>query len=210
MTEALLGIITGIIIHRTGRYRELIWIGMALLTIGNGLYIYFNATSSITEIVIFEFIAGTGAGLLFEPPLIALQALVSQDDTATATATLGFFRNLAASFSIVIGGVVFQNGMQLQIPKLRMEGLSAGIIQQLSGGDAAANVMIVGTVSDPAQQVAVKEAFVLSLRNMWILYTCMSAIGLLASGFIAKKALSKEHTETKTGIKQRKLSIART
>ncbi|MCJ1247364.1 hypothetical protein MMC30_004578 [Trapelia coarctata] len=208
VTEALLGITTGIIIHRTGRYRELIWVGMTFLTIGNGLYIYFNATSSIAEIVIFELIAGSGAGLLFEPPLIALQALVSQDDTATATATLGFFRSLATSFSIVIGGVVFQNGMQLQIPKLRMAGLSADILQQLSGGDAVANVMVVSTISDPAQQMAVKEAFAFGLRNMWILYTCISAIGLLASGFIAKQALSKEHTETKTGVKKRKPSIS--
>jgi len=206
VTEALMGITTGIIIHRTGRYRELIWIGMASLTIGNGLYIYFNATSSIAEIVIFEAIAGIGAGLLFEPPLIALQALVSQDDTATATATLGFFRNLATSFSIVIGGVVFQSGMQLQVPKLRMAGLSAEIIQQVSAGNAAANVMVIGTISDPAQQLAVKEAFAFSLRNMWILYTCVSAVGLLASAFIAKQALSKEHTETKTGITKKEPS----
>lgn len=179
---------------------------MASLTIGNGLYIYFNATSSIAEIVIFEAIAGIGAGLLFEPPLIALQALVSQDDTATATATLGFFRNLATSFSIVIGGVVFQSGMQLQVPKLRMAGLSAEIIQQVSAGNAAANVMVIGTISDPAQQLAVKEAFAFSLRNMWILYTCVSAVGLLASAFIAKQALSKEHTETKTGITKKEPS----
>lgn len=209
VTEALLGIATGIIIHRTGRYRELIWIGMAFLTIGNGLYIYFNTTSSIAEIIIFEIIAGSGAGLLFEPPLIALQALVPQDDTATATATLGFIRNLATSFSIVVGGVVFQNGMQLQVPKLRMAGVSAEVIQQVSGGDAAANVMVIGTISDPAQQLAVKEAFAFGLRNMWILYTCVSAIGLLASAFIARQALSKEHTETKTGIQKRKPSVVR-
>ena len=146
--------------------------------------------------------AGIGAGLLFEPPLIALQALVSQDDTATATATLGFVRNLATSFSIVIGGVIFQNGMRLRIPELRAANLSANVIQELSGGDAAAHVMIVGTISDPAQKLAVKQAFAWSLRNMWILYTCTSACGVIASVFIAKQVLSKVHVETKTGIKK--------
>ncbi|TKA73785.1 hypothetical protein B0A49_02846 [Cryomyces minteri] len=204
VTEALLGITAGIVINRTGRYLELIWIGMTLLTIGNGLYIHLNATSSIAEIVAFELVAGIGAGLLFEPPLIALQAMVSQDDTATATATLGFVRNLATSMSIVLGGVVFQNSMQMNAPGLRAVGLPADITQQLSGSTAAANVMVVGTIADPAQKLAVKQVFAGSLRNMWILYTCVSACGLAASGFIAKSVLSKEHSETKTGLRKKK------
>ena len=90
--------------------------------------------------------------------------------------------------------------MQLQIPGLRIAGLPTDVVQQLSGGDAGASVMIVETISDPAQRLAVKEAFAFSLRNTWVFYTYVSAVGLLASGFIAKKALSEEHTETKTGL----------
>ena len=37
--EALTGIAAGIYIHRTGRYIELIFTGMALLTLGTGLYL---------------------------------------------------------------------------------------------------------------------------------------------------------------------------
>ncbi|KAF2837468.1 putative MFS transporter [Patellaria atrata CBS 101060] len=201
ITEALMGITVGLLIHRTGRYFELIWIGMILLTIGNGLYIHFNATTSIAEIVGFQLIAGIGAGMLFEPPLIALQALVSQDDCAAATATLGFVRNLSTSLSIVIGGVVFQNSMNIQVPKLEAAGVPSNITHELSGGDAAANVMLVRNISGPAHKMAVKEAFAWSLRNMWILYTCVAAIGCIASPFIVKQALSDEHQETTTGIK---------
>lgn len=202
VSEALMGIFTGVVIHRTGRYVELMWTGTVLLTIGNGLYIHLNATSSIVEIVAFEIVAGLGAGLLFAPPLIAIQALVSQDDTATATATLGFIRNLATSMSIVLGGVVFNNGMQNRVPVLHAAGIAANITMELSGGDAAANVLVIGLVSNPSQRMAVKEAFAWSLRNMWILYTCMSAVGVIASWFITQQHLSKEHVETKTGIKQ--------
>jgi len=175
-----------------------------LLTIGNGLYIHLNAKSSITEVVGFEIVAGIGAGLLFEPPLIALQALVSQEDTATATATLIFIRNIATAFSIVVGGVVFQNGMQNRAQSLRAADLSADVIGKLSGGDAAANVFLIKTVSDLHQKLIIKEAFTWSIRNMWILYTCVSACGIVASAFIAKRALSKDHVETKTGIPEQK------
>jgi MFS family permease len=37
--EAVSGVLTGIIIDRTGHYLHLIWIGLILMTVGNGLYI---------------------------------------------------------------------------------------------------------------------------------------------------------------------------
>ncbi|EON61438.1 hypothetical protein W97_00653 [Coniosporium apollinis CBS 100218] len=205
VTEAVGGMFCGIMIHRTGRYLELIWVGLTLMLIGNGMYIHLNASSSLAEIIAFELVAGAGAGLLFEPPLIALQAFVSQDDTATATATFGFIRNLATSFSIVIGGVLFSGGMQLREPVLRDAGVSANVIEELTGGDAAANVRVVQTITDAARQLAVKQAFAWSLRNLWIFYTCVAAVGLIASLFIKKRVLSKEHTETKTGLKKAEL-----
>jgi hypothetical protein len=118
ITEACGGMLCGAIIHRTGRYLELIWLGLVLLTIGNGLYINLDVTSSIAEIVGYQILSGFGAGFLFQTPIIAIQAMVSQEDTATATATLGFIRNMATACSIVIGGVVFQNSMGEQQSKL--------------------------------------------------------------------------------------------
>ena len=92
------------------RYRELMWAGTLLMTIGIGLFIALHANSSIAQIVGFQLVEGLGSGMLFQPPLVALQAMVSQADTATATATLGFIRNIATSLGVVLGGVVFQNG----------------------------------------------------------------------------------------------------
>lgn len=76
-----MGILTGVVIHRTGGYIEIIWIGTIFMTLGFGLLINLNAQSTLREIVPFEVVAGIGSGLLFEPPLIALQTLVSQGKT---------------------------------------------------------------------------------------------------------------------------------
>ena len=64
LTEAFTGVAGGIYIHQVGRYIELIWVGVILLTIGNGLYIHLDATSSIGIIAAFEIISGLGVGLL--------------------------------------------------------------------------------------------------------------------------------------------------
>jgi hypothetical protein len=194
-----------VVIHRTGRYLECIYIGTAMLTLGNGIFITFNATTPLKQIIGFEIIAGMGAGLLFEPPLIAIQSMVSQDDTATATSTFGFVRSIGTCLSVVVGGVVFQNSMQLRGPFLQAAGLPAELVQKFSGKDAAANVMLIRTIADPAHQMAVKEAFAWSMRNMWILYTCVGAFGFVISFFVGKQHLKHDHTETITGLKKEKI-----
>lgn len=200
LSQTVTGVMVGVLIHKTGRYLELMWIGMALMTIGFGLFIHLGVLSPLSEVVGFQLVAGLGSGLVFEPPLIAIQAFVSQRDTAAATATCGFVLGLATSISVVIGGVLFQNGMQLQEPSLRAAGLPATIVDQFSGRNAAANVMLIENITESSQKFAVKGAYAWSLRNMWILYTCVSFLGLIAAAFIEKRELSKEHVETKTGI----------
>lgn len=205
--EAFSGMFTGAIIHRTGRYLELIWIGLVLMTIGNGLYINLGVGSSVSKIVGYQILSGLGAGFLFQTPIIAIQAMVSQEDTATATATIGFIRNMATAASIVIGGVVFQNSMGQRQSSLLASGMSTSMAAQMSGDSAAASIESIKFITDPEQLLAVREAFAWSLRNMWILYTCMSAVGVFFSVFILKTKLNKEHVETKTGLNVEKTPV---
>ena len=202
MIEAATATASGIFIHRFGRYLNLIWLGVLFMTLGNGLYIYLSATSSIGSIAAFQLVSGFGIGLLFDPPLIALQALVPQNDMATATATLGFMRGTGVALSIIIGGVLFQNGIQLQSSNLRDSGLPMDMVQQLSGPDAATKIGLISTITDPARKLAVQQAFAWSLRNLWITCTGIAALGILVTALIEKKELAKDHVETQTGIKK--------
>ncbi|TVY23777.1 MFS-type transporter [Lachnellula hyalina] len=210
VTEAVAGVFVGVIIHRTGRYLEIIYVGVLLMTLGNGLYILFSPKSGIIEIIFIQIVAGIGAGLLFQAPLIALQALVSQEDTATATATSMFVNNLATALSVVIGGVLFQNSMDIRITSLALPptNLPSNITDLLSAGGAAANVKLVSSIQDQTQRTAVREAYAWSLRNVWILYTGISAMAVVTSVFIKKHHLTKDHTETKTGLKSSSQDLA--
>lgn len=205
VSTALTGVLVGVFIHRTGRYLEPIWIGTTFLAVGYGLLIDLSAQSSVGKMVGYQIIAGIGSGCLFEPPLIALQACVAQDDTATATSTLAFIRGLALALSVVIGGVVFQNSMQERSSFLRAAGLPQNITRELTGKNAAAHVDVVHMLSSfPQQQLAVKQAFAWSMRNMWIMYACAAFIGVLVSLLVRRAHLGQEHTETVTGLKKRR------
>ncbi|KAI0531596.1 major facilitator superfamily domain-containing protein [Xylaria digitata] len=204
ITTAFVDIASGVLIHKIGRYRELIWAGAVFMTLGSGLCISFWVDTDLGKLIGFQIILGFGVSLLFQTPSLALQNSVSQADTATAISTLSFIRALGTSISTVIGGAVFQNSMNSQGPKLAASGLNQTELDALTGYEAAANVHIVQQLNDATQRLVVEEAFASSIRNMFIVYTSIAAVGVVASVFIKQRYMSKEHTETKTGIQNMK------
>lgn len=141
-----------------------------MLVLGSGLLIHLTSHSSAVEITLIQIVTGCGAGLSYSGPLLALQAHVDGEDTATATATLGFARNMATAVAVVVGGVVFQNGMESQAAVLKA-GLGEALAGMFSGKEAAANVVNVKGL-DEVQRVLVKAAYAASLRRVWVLFTC--------------------------------------
>lgn len=204
----LAAVSAGLLINATGRYREVILAGCFFLSLGNGLFCLFDAQSTLALIVGIQILGGIGAGLLFQPPLIALQAMVQQKDVATATGTLGFCRNLATSLSVVIGGVIFQNSMDRRSSTLKAEGLPDALVAQFSGRHAAANVYQIGAIQNPSWKLATEQAFAWSLRYVWILYTATAGCALISAFFIVSTKLSTEHVETKTGIQEKSTTEA--
>ncbi|RYP87629.1 hypothetical protein DL769_000488 [Monosporascus sp. CRB-8-3] len=200
IAESVVDVSTGVLIHRAGRYREIIWAGTAFMTLGTGLYIMFGTSTTLVHIIGFEIVGGIGVSLLFQTPVIAIQNNVNQADTASAISTLSFIRNLASSMSIVIGGMVFQNSMSAQHLSLATAGLNDTYLENFTGTEAAANVEIIQHIQDPTQRLAVQDAYASSIRNMFILYTSLSAVSVIASAFVKHRHMSTEHTETKTGI----------
>lgn len=114
----------------------------------------------------------------------------------------GFVGNLGTSISIVVSGVVFANSMSARVPQLRAAGLPQNMTSAFTGSEAAANALMVREIADPQQRELVKQAFAGSLRNVWILLTAFGGCSLIACFFLKPKALSKEHVETKTGLKK--------
>lgn len=191
--------IVGIFIKKTGQYLPAIWFGTVLLTIGVGLFIDLPSyRHSWARIITFQILAGIGAGPLFQSPLIALQTKIHPKDIATATATFGFTRQLSTSISVVLGGVIFQNGMHNRYEMLRaaVGDRTAAVFAE---GGAGASTTIVGTLRQ-AEKAVVTKAYTDSLRIMWIFYVCIAAVGVLASLTIGKEKLSKLHEIQKTGL----------
>ena len=201
LSLSFLSAFTGVFIRKTGQYLPPIWFGLTFMTLGFGLFIDLGPNSSWAKIIVYQIVAGIGVGPNFQSPLIALQSLVLKRDIATATATFGFTRNLGSAVSIVVGSVVFQNGMISKQSQLEAAlGPKAAVI---GGGSAGANVGIIQSLPDDQKTIA-RQAFSDSLGTMWIMYVCFAGVGLLVSFLITKNVLSKQHDETKTGLGEEK------
>jgi hypothetical protein len=197
---ALFSASAGWIMEKTGRYLELLRGGLALMTVGLGLLISFPSYISWPRIIIFLAVIGIGFGPNFHAPLIALQTHLQPQDVAAGTSTFGFIRMLSGAIGVVLGQVLFQSQMQTHIPSLRAAGLPDYIVVDLARGSAISTST--GSMSglSLSGQSLIREAKTQSFSKMWILYTLVSFLGLLASMGIRKKALSKEHEEFKTGL----------
>ncbi|KAI4612255.1 hypothetical protein J4E83_007807 [Alternaria metachromatica] len=206
VTGAIAGVLCGLIMHKTGHFREIIWVGTLLLTIGFGLFISFDAYTSTGKAVGFVILGGLGSGILFEAPMIAIQSQVEQQDVATATATLSFVRNIGVAISTIIGGTIFQNSMNGQASFLRDAGLPQNLLSQLDGDSAMANVMLPATFENAAWELAAKQAFASAMRNMWITYTVLAFLSFVAGLFIKAAVLGTDHVETVTGLKKKKVA----
>ncbi|KAF7628808.1 hypothetical protein AFLA_004154 [Aspergillus flavus NRRL3357] len=161
---------SGLFVQRTGKYRPVIWIGCPLMTVGTGLFIDFGPRLVLWKIVVYQLIAGIGAGPLFQAPMIAFQNALKPENVAAGNAAFAFLKNLATSLSLVIGGVVAQSGTG----EFRL--VDSNAETEKDGG---------GTVD--------RTAFVAGLSHMWIFYTALCGVMTIASLTIQKRRLGDEH-----------------
>lgn len=190
----------GVLIKRTGHYREPIWFGFVFMTLGFGLFIDLDPTANWAKIIIYQIIAGLGVGPNFQSPLIALQSTLKPQDIASATGTFGFVRQLSTSLSVVLGGVVFTNILARKGDYLAAV-LPPDVAERLTASSSGSNTQFLKSLP-PDQKAIINVAYTDSLQKMWIFYTAVSALAIMAGFAIGKQVLSNEHEETRTGLEE--------
>jgi hypothetical protein len=191
---------SGWVMEKTGKYMELLRGGLLLMTIGIGLCISFPDYVSWPRIVFFLMIIGLGFGPNFQGPMTALQAHLEAKDQGAGMTTLSFLRMLSGAIGLVVGQVIFQRQMQLHLPSLADAGIPSDLLEGLARGSAISSTKEV-LASLPENLVdLIRQAKTDSFSKVWIFYTAVSFVGLLASFGIQKKKLSNEHEEVKTGL----------
>ena len=193
----------GVIMSKTGRYQEMIWGGCALMALGYGLLVRLTRTSSWAELIIFQIIAGAGAGPLFQAPLIAIHAVIVPVDIGTATSTFAFLRTLGTALAISLGLVVFQSAMAKQAGPVLTAKLGADVAAALTGGSASASIESINRLQG-AVRVGAQDVYANGMRAMWWFFTAVAVMAFVSSLGIGKHHLSRELNSVQPAIKKPK------
>ncbi|KAJ5209955.1 Major facilitator superfamily domain general substrate transporter [Penicillium cf. griseofulvum] len=176
-TVAPSGMVAGILITVTGRYRWAIWIGWAFSTVGLGLMCLIKVNTSMLGWIFLNIVPGLGLGILFPSLGYAVQASTDPENLAIAVAMFSFFRALGQAIGVAVGGVVFQNRMFTNISRYP----TLAPMAEAYSKDAAGLVQVIRAMADGADRANLKEAYTDSLRTVWIVCCGVSGVAMLVS-----------------------------
>ena len=186
---APMSVAVGIICARTGRYRWAIWIGWVLTTLGSGLLILLEPSTTIPKWVFLNVTVSIGTGMLFPAMALAVQAASRPQDSGHSIAFYAFIRVFGQSFGVAIGGVIFQNQIK---QKLLGYPFLAPMAAEYSK-DATALVSIIKAMAEGTEKTQLVEAYSDSLHMIWIIMCIMSAVAGVASAFTKGYTLVQAH-----------------
>ncbi|KAJ5781197.1 hypothetical protein N7457_006357 [Penicillium paradoxum] len=195
-TVAPSGMVAGILITVTGRYRWAIWLGWTISTVGLGLMILIKVHTSVVGWIFLNVVPGLGLGILFPSIGYAVQASAEPENLAIAVAMFSFFRALGQAIGVAVGGVVFQNRMFTNLMKYPALAPMADAYSK----DAAGLVQIIKAMADGAEKANLKEAYTDSLRTVWIVCCGVSGVALVISLFTQHYDLDRA-METEQGLR---------
>ncbi|UKZ48063.1 hypothetical protein TrVGV298_002299 [Trichoderma virens] len=127
-TTAPAGIISGVMITKTGRYRRWHYIGFSLMAIGCGLFTLLDEHSSTGRWVGFQIIFGFGCGFVFTSCLPAILASLPESETVSDASLRqlllhgGAYEHATRSFVATFKGdaALYQTILNLYVSSLKI------------------------------------------------------------------------------------------
>ncbi|KAJ5852271.1 efflux pump fus6 [Penicillium soppii] len=197
---APLGIITGVLIAATGKYRAYHFLGYICLTIATGLFSLLDDQSPAREWAGFQVLFGAGSGMIFSSTLPPIQASLPESDVATATSTWAFMRSFGCIWGIAIPTTVFNARVQELLYRVSDVSLRGKLAN--GGAYAMASDGLMRSLKDTPQLMEeVLSVYQESLQWVWWIAIPFGGIGLLLCIPIRQLALS-EDLQTEFGLQQ--------
>lgn len=171
--SSLLSAVTGIIVSKTGDYRQIMRISWAIMCLGFGLMIMLDDTTSTALKEILPLIAAIGIGGLFQTPLICLQAAMPLRDMATSTGVMVLIRTLGGTIGISVGQAIWSSELRKRIrtiPNFTADTSSGGLLQ---------GVKMLKNIQPESLRRQVLRAYTKSIATIWIVDTPLIFVGFI-------------------------------
>ncbi|KAJ2016750.1 hypothetical protein GGI01_000710 [Coemansia sp. RSA 376] len=185
--------IAGFVVAKTGRYRELIWLGGSIATVGAGLFVLMDETTTTGKSIGLILCGGAGMGLILQPMLLALQTAIQPRDMATGTTLFVAIRTLGGS----IGLAVFQTVQQNKLATLTAKLVSQYPQYKLLIEKAVDSPAVIRAADTPPEiTLALIDAYVRALRAVFYASIPFAAMVVVLAIFVRHIPLRTRMTKT--------------
>jgi drug resistance transporter, EmrB/QacA subfamily len=130
-------VVSGQLISRTGRYRVLIIVSMAFLSVGLLLMTQLRGDTSLPQFWLWMVIAGIGIGPSLAAFTIVVQNAAPFVQLGAATGALTFFRQVGGTVGLAISGTLFGSALATEVPR---QMAAAGVPAEIAGRFASSGV----------------------------------------------------------------------
>jgi EmrB/QacA subfamily drug resistance transporter len=157
MSASMIGmsIVIGLLITRTGRYKEFVLAGVSVMAAGVWLLTRLHYGSTQAQLTVAMVVVGLGLGAAMQTYTLVVQNAVMRRDLGVATAATQFFRSTGGTIGIAVLGTIMTSRLATAIPEHLPPGAAT------SGGPAAG----VGSVLDPSALAQLPPEIVTAVRE---------------------------------------------
>lgn len=182
----------GRIVTRTGRYKKIMLVGAATLTVGLGLMGTIHYDTSFVLVGLYMVVLGVGIGLLMQNLVLATQNTLDVREVGSGTATVAFFRTLGGAVGVSALGAVLGS----RVTALLTEGLTRiGIdVSALGGGTGA--IPDVSALPGPVRTV-VESAYGDAIAELFLVAVPVALVALVAVALLREVPLG-----TRSGVQE--------
>ena len=217
ISVVLASVITGQIISRTGKYRIMGVIGMAVVTLGTFLLYTMNESTPRMTTIAFMIVVGLGMGVTFPIYTLVVQNAFPLSRVGVVSAALQFFRSIGSTVGTAVLGTVVANQFHDHlasefttratasgVPAQAVQGIASGMsnlnIQALANPEALREMFAQLAKFLPAELLPkVQEAITSSLKpalmsgisEAFLIGTILLGAGLVATIFLKEIPLRK-------------------
>ena len=193
-------ITAGVLLSKFGRYRPIQHVGFALMVIGFGLLTLLKSNATTGQWVGYQIVSALGSGLVLPVLLPAVQASLTEEDTALSTSTWAFIRSFGLIWGATIPTAAFDNRYNSLLYRIT----DPAVAQQLANGKSyeRATKSFVDSIKDPVTRAQVKSVYVESIKTVWFVSMAFAALGFLLVIFEKEVPLRKE-LDTKFNIEEK-------
>ncbi|KAF1951583.1 MFS general substrate transporter [Byssothecium circinans] len=174
--QCISALVSGILITKLGYYNPWILLGTAMMSVGCGLYTTMEVQSGMAEWIGYQALYGLGSGMFITGPLLAIQGVLTPEETPVGISTVTFFQMFGGALFSAVSQTIFNTQLLKQLARNLPD---VDVSKLLTAGTAA-----IMTVVKPEQIPAVLESYNTALLSPFYLgasvtaVSCVCALGL--------------------------------